>query len=176
MAYEYTVQGKVIALEVDPTVVAVRFEEPMPNSMRAESTARAGVGPFATRFEVPGEKLTIVPVKREGLGPLSSDAAINRLNAQPEVRNALPVFHVGGNQVVASDRVIVGVKLDDVTKLEQKYQLKTISQGSDKSVFILLPTFLSCARSWRQKMEFATPSRTSLLLVGISQSAYTNEA
>lgn len=116
MAYEYRVLGKPVRLDVDPSVVAVRFVEPAPNSTRARATAAAGVGPFATRFEIPGEKLTIVPVAAAIPGPgpsaaaASPVAAIDALNQQPEVRNALPVFRVGGNQVVASDRVIVGFK------------------------------------------------------------------
>src|SRR5262245_17217976 len=116
MAYEYKVMGQTVRLDVDPTVVAVRFHNAQPNSGRARATERAGAGPFAVRFEVPGEELTIIPATAGQPAPQSLRdgqpvGTIRALNAQPEVSHALPVFRVGGNQVVAANRVIIG--LDD---------------------------------------------------------------
>jgi thermitase len=140
MAYEYKVLGKPVSLDVDPSVVAVRFHDDPPHSMRAKATQAAGAGPFTRRFEIPGEKLTIVPAGPVGFAPHDaatkrSMSAIRSLKAQPEIAQALPVFRVGGNHVVATDRVIVG--LDDPAKKDailQKYGLKILSTRDDKVV------------------------------------------
>ena len=94
MAYEYKVGGQTVALEVDPSVVAVKFKDELPRSARAHATEAAGAGPFATRYEVPDEKLTIVPVAAAPVGPAAAtmNAAIHSLNAQPAVSQAQPVF------------------------------------------------------------------------------------
>src|SRR5688500_7964138 len=88
MAYQYKVLGKAVTLDVDPSVVAVRFQDNQPHSARAHATEAAGAGPFTRRFEVPGEKLTIVPVEPIGTAPHDAGApkslsAIRSLNAQP---------------------------------------------------------------------------------------------
>ena len=137
MAYEYKVGGQTVALEVDPSVVAVKFKDELPRSARAHATKAAGAGPFATRYEVPDEKLTIVPVAAAPVGPAAAtmNAAIHSLNAQPAVSQARPVFRVDGNQVVAADRVILG--LDDPSQAEDlaaRHGLKLLRRRDDKVV------------------------------------------
>src|ERR1051325_10910088 len=112
MSYQYKVGGETVQLDIDPTVVAVRFK-PGPMSLRAGATAAAQVGSFSQRFEVPGEELTLVPT---ALAPQATtlDASVAQnamaaLNANDDVQNALPVFRVAGNQVITTDRVIVGL-------------------------------------------------------------------
>jgi subtilisin family serine protease len=135
MAYEYKVLGKPVALDVDPSVVAVRFHGSPPHSMRAHATEAAGVGPFTRRFEIPGEKLTIIPVQPLGPAAPTSMSAIKALTDQPEVAQALPVFRIGGNQVVATDRVVIGLD-DPARKSEvlQKHGLTLVSERDDKVV------------------------------------------
>jgi subtilisin family serine protease len=139
MAYQYKVLGQVVELEVDPSVVAVRFDDSQPKSMRALATASAGAGPFAKRFEVPGEKLTLVPVApKAGAGPAMAAMTVGNLNAQAHVDRAQPVFRVGGNQVVASDRVIVGLdRADAKAALTQKYGLTELRAWDSATVFQL---------------------------------------
>jgi subtilisin family serine protease len=141
MAYEYKVLGQTVRLEVDPTVVAVRFHGAQPKSLRARAIEAAGAGPFTTRFEIPGEELTIVPVGAAGGQPNSSfraqsDSVLRSLSAQPEVSHALPVFRVAGNQVVATNRVIVGI--DDPAQAASfvgKHGLKPLRSRDDKIVY-----------------------------------------
>lgn len=140
MAFQYRALGKTVELKIDPTVVAVRFQDDRPHSARAEATERAAAGPYASRFEVPGEKLTLVPTGPARFGPgtvaaASVESAIRDLNAQPEIALALPVFRVGPNRVVTTDRIIVG--LDDASaapKLMTKFGLRLIEARDDKII------------------------------------------
>jgi len=169
MAYEYKVLGKTVALEVDPSVVAVRFKDLQPNSLRAIATEAAGAGPFATRFEIPGEKLTIVPVAQSGpgrAGPIGAEAAlaVKALNNRPEVSRALPVFRVGGNQVVATDRVIIGLSDSDpvaTQDLISRHGLSLVRRRDDKIVCTIpegADVFSTAAAlSNEPKVRFAEP-------------------
>ena len=107
MSYEYKVLGKVVKLDLDPNVVAVRFQSPVPNSSRSLALEAAGVGPLSRRFEIAGENLVIVPARPSGPGPAAipsaeeAESALESLNARPEVEQALPVYqrqaaHAGG--------------------------------------------------------------------------------
>jgi thermitase len=140
MPYQYKALGQTIELKVDPTVVAVRFQDDPPHSVRAAATERALSGPFAARFEIPGEKLTLVPT---GPGPVGAGAlsisrvegSIQNLNAQPEVAIALPVFRVGANRVVTTDRLIIGLNnVDAAPKLMNKFGLRLVEARDDKIV------------------------------------------
>lgn len=141
MAYEYKVLGQTIRLEVDPTVVAVRFQPQQPKSLRARAVEAAGTGPFTTRFEIPGEELTIVPVGAAGPpAAISADAraasALHSLNAQPEVTHALPVFRLAGNQVVATNRIVVGFSdLQGADAMIAKFGLSKLRSRDDKMIF-----------------------------------------
>jgi thermitase len=146
MPYQYDVGGKTVTLELDPSVVAVHFQEG-PRSLRSGAVASAGVGPFAQRFEVPGEALTLVP-SQAATGPTmptphSATAAMASLNALPEVRHALPVFRVSGNQVITTDRIVVGIDSPatgeavaqahglDVLQAEDDRLLARVADGAD---------------------------------------------
>lgn len=136
MPYQYKVGGQTVQLELDPSVVAVRFG-PGPRSLRSEAVASAGVGPFSARFEVPGEELTLIPsaLATGALAPAPQVAtrAMMSLNAQPGVRHALPVFRVSGNQVVATDRIIVGVSSKNAgDAIAEKHNLEVITGEDDR--------------------------------------------
>jgi subtilisin family serine protease len=163
MAHEYRVAGKTIRLEPDPSVVAVRFQNNLPNSSRARAAeAAAGVGPFSTRFEIPGERLTIMPVRPPATGGPGPAAALQALDAQPEIAKALPVFRMGGNRVVPSDRVILGLKDGaDQAAILARYNLTPIREREGE-VLARIPddadVFDLCARLDADgAVEFAEP-------------------
>jgi len=136
MAYEYKVGGRTVSLDADPSVVAVRFH-PGPRSFRADAVRAAGVGPFTQRFEVPGEDLTLVPTMTpaDGMAPNAARAAgaMQSLNAQPEISNALPVFRMSGNQVITTDRIIIGIENAAIGKaLADKHQLRVVESEEDR--------------------------------------------
>lgn len=136
MAYSYKVLGQDVVLELDPSVVAVRFQPDLPRSARAEATEQSGAGPFSTRFEIPGEHLTIVPVAPPMPGQIAPADTMSKLNVRAEVSQTLPVFCVGGNQVVAADRVIVGLKsIEDVDAITEKYGLTLLDKREKSAVF-----------------------------------------
>ncbi|MBU8545697.1 MULTISPECIES: S8 family serine peptidase [Roseomonadaceae] len=125
MQYTYMAGDRQVTLEPDPTVVAVRFDDRAPKSGRARATeAVRGLSPFTSRFEVPGERLTIVPVPPPAIGGIGPAAAISGLDNQPEVAKALPVFRVGPNQVVPTERVILAVKAgEDAEVVARRHDL-----------------------------------------------------
>ena len=142
MPYQYKVGGQTVQLELDPSVVAVHFS-PGPRSIRSDAVASAGVGLFSARFEIPGEELTLIPSSpaTNVFAPSAQVAtgAMMSLNAQPAVRNALPVFRVSGNQVVATDRIIVGVSSKDAgDAIAEKYSLEVVT-GEDDRILARVP-------------------------------------
>lgn len=136
MAYEYVVDGETVRLDLDPAVVAVRFRDEVPKSGRARATeAVAGTAPFTNRFEVPGERLTLVPVVPPAIGGIGPAAAMSGLDSQPEIARALPVFRVGENQVVPTDRVILAVKdVADAPAVLQRHGLDPLEQEEGRVV------------------------------------------
>lgn len=101
-SYEYKVDGKTVVLQADENLVAVRFKEPAPHSVRLEAVRRAGVEKFAERLEVPGEKFTIFDVRTEA----SVEVALENSAA---VERVTPVFRHGNAQIIATERVLVGL-------------------------------------------------------------------
>lgn len=112
MAFEYRVKGQTVKLPINQKMVAVRFMEPSgPAERRAAIDPKAEMGSFDDRYEVPNEKLTIVPVAH--LDPPSDAgvaAAVGVLNADPAIERVMPVFDLGSRQVVAPNRILVGFK------------------------------------------------------------------
>lgn len=163
MAYEYRVDGETICLELDPTAVAVRFQDDIPKSARARATeAVAGMQPFSKRFEVPGEKLTIVPVKAPVVGGIGPSAAIGGLDSQPEVDKAMPVFRVGKQQAVPSDRLILGIKDRNRTQeLLAKYDLTLLREDDRRVLARIKPDgdiFALCDKlDAEESVDFAEP-------------------
>jgi thermitase len=168
VAYEYKVLGQTVKLDVDPSVVAVRFQTSAPNSALSGALDTAGAGPFSRRFEIPGEDLTIVPAAPAGPGPAgvpspeTAERAIEALRQRPEVEQALPVFRVNGNQVVATERVIVG--LDDPSNadvLAAAHQLTLLRRDEDRAVFAVPsgrnPFEVSAALDGQPGVRFAEP-------------------
>jgi thermitase len=132
MAYEYKFQGKTVRLEADPSVVAIRFKDPSTKSIRSQATESAGAGPFSTRVEIPGEKITIVPVGPGNRSEAGHASAVKRLNAEDAVARAAPVFRVGNNSVVASDRLLIGTKTPaKVDAIAKKYNLVVLRKDEN---------------------------------------------
>ncbi|HZF45098.1 MAG TPA: hypothetical protein VEZ26_02100, partial [Sphingomonadaceae bacterium] len=64
MDYSYKVGDEVVRLEVDPSVVAVKFAD-VSRSMASKAADRAGVGPFRPDYDIVGDGFALVPA----LGP-----------------------------------------------------------------------------------------------------------
>jgi hypothetical protein len=73
MAYEYKVAGETVTLDVDPSVVAVKFAD-VPNGAKASVLAGLGIGPFSQRVDLPREGLSIIPaVPDTGFAPAAAE-------------------------------------------------------------------------------------------------------
>ena len=110
MTYEYKVNGKPVVLETDYDLIAVRYREPALHSMRATVGQRSELGDYSSRFEVPGgEKYTIYEVAPAPHARTERfRAATNSLDNTVEVARTAPVFKVGENHALATDRILVG--------------------------------------------------------------------
>lgn len=141
MEYAYKVGGQDVALELDRTVIAVRFDDTVPKSGRARATAAVrGLSPFTARYEVPGERLTLVPVPPPAVGGVSPMAAIGALNGQPEVARALPVFRIGPNKAVPTERVILGLHAGrDPEAVARKHGLTLVGQAGGDALVATIP-------------------------------------
>jgi thermitase len=109
MVYEYKANGKKVVLPVDEDFIAVKFVDSVPRSSRASVANKPELGSFSSRFEVPGEKFTIIPVAQT---PQPREARFNAareaMESADEVVRVAPVFKLGNSQVLATDRLSVG--------------------------------------------------------------------
>jgi len=111
MAYEYKVGGQTVRLETDPNLIALRFHPTTPRSLRAEVISAAGMTPPSSpHFEIPEEGIVLVSPAASTLSSPSQQLTLESLSANKAVERATPVFRVGDNKVVPSDRIIVGLK------------------------------------------------------------------
>lgn len=139
MAYAYRVGDETVELEVDPRFVAVRFRGDPPHSVRAESVDLAQVGNYARRFEVAGEKLTIIPLANAGALSAPSEtrlrASIEALDRQEAVATARPVFMAGANRAVAPDRIIFAMHEGQRSEpIIEGHHLKLLETREDKVI------------------------------------------
>lgn len=138
MNKQYVVGGQTIVLVEDETMVAVRFKEPAMHSTRLSVSAKAGLGPFSQRFEVPKEKYTLLRVGQAapaaGAAGSFRTETVNRLQASSEISRVAPVFKMGGRRIVATDRVLVGLTdpaADPLATLNQKGSEVVSGQGGE---------------------------------------------
>ncbi|MEM7758956.1 MAG: S8 family serine peptidase [Cyanobacteria bacterium P01_A01_bin.40] len=111
MTYQYKVNGQNVTLTEDKEHIAVRFEEPAPKSVRASIATKPELDSFSSRFEVPGEKYTILPVAHNAQSSnVRLQAAMQAMASENQVKRVTPVFKVGNSQVLATDRLSIGFK------------------------------------------------------------------
>ncbi len=169
MAYEYKVAGQTVRLEVEPNIVAVRFSPTAPKSLRATAVNSAGLTAFSQRVEIPEEGITLIPASGFSGASLPENEAISTLSARPEIVRASPVFRVGDNKVVPSDRIIVG--LNNPSALEaivNEFHLALIRQREGEYLLQVPhdsdPLVVSNEISKRTEVRFSEPD---FITVGI---------
>jgi thermitase len=131
MVFEYEFMGQTVRLEPDDNLVAVRFKEPAQHSTRAAVSARSGLGPFTDRIELPGEKYTIIPVSQTAAArSVRHHGAVESLEASNDVTRVAPVFKLGEQTVVATDRVLIGFKeqAEEVNCLLQELKCEIVEE------------------------------------------------
>ena len=168
MAFEYVVKGKVVRLPVNPDKIAVRFRDPSGEAeRRAVIEPKAEVGSFEDRYEVPGEKLTIVDVQPSpSPGPSAVAAAATALNADPAVERVTPVFDLGSKQVVATDRILVGFKpgaADRAVELIKDYGGEVLREDAEGEYVVQLepaadPFDVIANLTKRAEVDYAEPA------------------
>ena len=142
MAYEYKVGNKKVVLDTDTDVVAVRFKEPAPHSLRASVSRNVGLGEFAARYELPGEPYTVIPVAPT-MQPREErrDAALMSLRSAPDVDRATQVFRYGDTRLVATSRVLAGIDDPAVAKkLFSQYDCTVLRKAHGEYELELPPT------------------------------------
>lgn len=135
MPYKYCKNGKEIPLTVDKNLIAVRFREPALLNVRASVTQQAKVQSFASRVEIPGEKFTIFNVpKISQPHNIFYKTIVDAMNAADEVARVAPVFKVGSNHILATDRLIVRFKpqIKKAAETLQKYGYEILKANDGK--------------------------------------------
>ena len=182
MDYTYTVKGEQVKLQVDPTMVAVRFRDDLPPSARANAL-KGLTQPYATRKHLPGERYSILefrtlarfdsPNGKRKRGPLTAKMAeraaktagkwMAELALAPGVEEVTPVFTVGLSRAIAPDRVIVGFKEGvDGDKQLQALGLEVVGEPTSREFLVRVPagenTFSLARRlAERTEVEYAEP-------------------
>lgn len=144
MSYSYTANGETVVLEVDEDLVAVRFREPAPLSVRAGvAGTTAEIGSYAQRIEIPNEKFTILPVAQVAQPrSVRYQAAVGRLAQADEVDRVAPVFKRGSLRAVATDRLLLGVNVPRAAakQLLHEYGLTVLEEfGAGNEFLVQLP-------------------------------------
>lgn len=137
MAYEYKVGGQPVSLEVDPSLVAVRFAGGT-RGEKAAALSTAGAGPLSRGIDLDLAGVTIVaaPTAAHPLGWKAGTEAypvIAALEAQEPVAGAQPVFKLGDAHAVTCDRVILGAEPgSDITALLADHGLQLVSHEHER--------------------------------------------
>ena len=181
--------GQEVTLNVDTDLVAVKFNEPSPRSLRSNFVAEnEHLGEFANRLEIPGEKYTIfklAEVQKER--PKRFSAALASLTKAAEITDALPVFTLGDKKIIATDKIIVGfeknskvaeaiIKKYDCEKIENSYDSYLLKIPDDKNLFELVdqidkekgvkyaePNFITIGSNSTRTIESSTVTKAALI-------------
>ena len=165
MAYEYEVKGQKVILEEDKDLMAVRYKEPAPLSLRATVAADMGLGPFQARIEIPNENYTIFQVPQTAQPRAARHAAaLETLNRTEEVVRAAPVFRLGELRVLATDRVLVGFKpgTNGQAEILEAYGGRIIEKMADEEYLVRLPEDVDPLKvaselASREEVDYAEP-------------------
>lgn len=139
MAYEYTVNGQNISLSVVKDMLGIRFREPAPLSIRNAAVSGPEFENFEDRFEVPKEKYTVFNMAKSLKSPSEHIAeAVIAMDAHEEIERSSPVFKVGTNYAMATDRLNVGFKTNTAAaKILKEYGCQILAQtGNEFSVSV----------------------------------------
>ena len=137
----YYHQGVRIPLQVNPHLVAVRFDTG--TSVDAQRRLAESIGDlenFDARVQAPALGIVFLPV-RDGR---DSIAVANRLNAQTSIQYASPVYDMDALQLAETDEFLVrfkaGLSTQQIATLNQKYDaaIARAVPFSDR-VFVLTP-------------------------------------
>lgn len=140
--FSYQVNGKEVNLAIDRDHIALKFYEPFPRSARSKFVnEHKQLGEFSKRLEIPGEKFTIFKlIQQQKSSPQALSNAFAFLNQSNEVKKVLPVFKSGDKKILATDRVIIGLK-DNGNQSElllKKYNCEMI-EGNYNEMVVRVP-------------------------------------
>jgi hypothetical protein len=161
MAYEYKVMGETVRLEVDPNTIAVRFQPAAANALRAAAVHGAGLSEFSERIEIPSEGITLIPATSVGVAS-AGENKIGRLSANAHVQRATPVFRMGDNKVIPSDRIIVGLSdPSELAEIMHQYSLTLVRERENEYLLRVAPSadplLISHDISRHPKVTFSEP-------------------
>lgn len=138
--YSYVVNGETINLDIDHDHIALQFKEPSPKSSRAAFVEKSDhLGEFFNRQEIPGEKFTIFKLAEvQKSRPSRFNNALTTLNADSDVKKAMPVFKSGNKKVIATNKILVGFgnnNSKEINKLIDKFSLTKIKDSYNEFLF-----------------------------------------
>ena len=119
MFADYVVEGRRVVLAIDPALVALRFHEDGSQAEQYALVEAFGLGSYEDRFPIPYESYTIFALLGKPFNtPESWNATAAALRESPLVARVAPVFQLGRNRVLATDRIIVGMPADSSRVLD----------------------------------------------------------
>ena len=167
MNYRYKVGGQEIVLPVAEDLVAVRFTEPAPHSARARAASQPELASFEDRFEVPGEKVTVLKVAAapQARGARLESAMVS-LDSIEDVDRVSPVFKVGDAYAIAVNRLMVGFTNETgAKKILKDHDCEVIEQMGSEFLVSIDPTAdpfeVAAKLDALAKVEYAEPDFTN---------------
>ncbi len=137
MKYSYKVDGVEVELKVDPTLVAVEFNEHAPKSMRSQAVDQISVGVFKHRIDVPSENISLISTVNHSFGKMAASDAIDVLSVQESVEQSFPVFKVAGNSVIAPNRILVGFTKGNEQELRKLLNERNITVLEENESYLV---------------------------------------
>lgn len=165
MERRYSVKGHEIVLEVDPSLVAVEFDEDAPASRKAAVLGPLhGTAAYRREFEIPGENLTLVPVALVERTPDGLNTMSAGLRDTPDVRRVLQVFRHNDKKLVPSDRVMLGLRegTDHPMDVLEAYNAGILESFGDNEFLVQLqaqvdPIDVVIRMNEDQRIDYAEP-------------------
>jgi subtilisin family serine protease len=106
--FRYVVGGRQIELQPSTAHVGVQFDDELSSIGRRDAMMKVGNPSFDQRFEVPNERLTIVPI--DTVARVSPSAMVNRIASSSDVKTLRPVFKVGSNRALFTNRLNICIR------------------------------------------------------------------
>lgn len=173
-SYEYRANGSTVVLHREEGLVGVRFREPARRSTRQAVASQAGVTAFQRRLEVPNEKFTILNLAAPPAQAAAPERAARRestvdlLRKSDQVARVTPVFRYGSSQLIATDRILVGLAPGvEVAPLAQAVGGEVVESTGDEHVIQLAESLdpLAAARQVAalEGVQYAEPDFVNIV-------------
>jgi len=107
---ELNIRGRTLPLMADTSVLAVTYDDVLTGTERRAVEHGLLGTPARRRYEVPGQRLTVVGLSAARAGRADAMQTVVSLNAQPEVERSQLLYRYGEFRVALTSRVLVKLR------------------------------------------------------------------